>query len=174
MITNTALIKRQRRAGLNGCGLGALDLAINKSAFVVGEAPGYTVSGAAINSPVLWNSTKNGLPTGENLSDYGHKTDGVGVWSSSGGAWLPEHQGYWTKTVSVGGETDTVSFQVLPQSGNQPLSTGGSLPRAQVAQSPQSEGWLTGDFDLGGYKIPKIAAYAAIGFLAFTMLGKRR
>jgi hypothetical protein len=90
-----------------------------------------------------------------------------------------DQQGYWTKTATVGDESGTVAFQVLPQGGSQTVPytppsgvlVGGGM---QAPKAAASDGWLSGDFDLGGYKIPKIAAYAAVGFIAFTMLGKRK
>jgi hypothetical protein len=177
MFNNVAL--NQRRRGFSGCGLGALNLAINKSNFVIGEAPGYSITGAPINAPILWSSTRNGLPTGENQSGYGQSTDGLGVWSGSGGNFTIDQQGYWTKTATVGDESGTVAFQVLPQGGSQTVPytppsgvlIGGGM---QVPKATANDGWLSGDFDLGGYKIPKIAAYAAVGFIAFTMMGKRK
>lgn len=156
---------------MNGCGLGALDLAINKSTFVVGEAPGYSVSGAAIDSPILWSSVRNGLPTGENLTDYGHKTDAMGVWSAPGGNWTAEHVGQWSKSVKVGDEVDSVIFQVLPTSGaSNSTNAPSNVPVIQPATSP---GFFDGDVDLFGYKIPKIAAYGG-GALALYLLLKKK
>lgn len=173
MITNAALIQRRRQ--LSGCGLGALDLAINKSTFIVGEAPGYSVSGAAVNSPVLWSSVRNGLPTGENLTDYGHKTDAMGVWSAPGGNWTAEHIGQWSKSVKVGDEVDSVVFQVLPAAGassstnaptNAPITT-------TTTTTQKADGFLDGEIDLFGYKVPKIAAYGGGALLAYLLFKKK-
>ncbi len=174
MITNATL--NQRRRGLAGCGMGALSLAMNKSNFLVGEAPGYSIAGAQAAQPVFWSSTKNGLPTGENLSGYGHTTDAQGVWAGVGNQWTNEQQGAWTKTATVGGESATVAFQVMPQSGGQPTTTGTPVivQTTTPAAQPTTNGWLTGDFDFGGYKIPKVAAYAAAAFVVYTMFGRKR
>lgn len=161
----------RRRSGLSACGLGALDLTINKTTFLPGEAPGYSVSGAAISSPILWSSQKNGAPTGENLSDYGHRTDAMGVWSAPGGNFSAEQIGQWSKTVKVGDETDSVVFTVLPSSG---ASNSTNAPtNAPITQAAQAPGFLDGDIDLFGYKIPKVAAYGG-GALALWLLLKKK
>lgn len=157
-----------RARGLGNCGLGALDLLINKTLFNVGEAPMYTVIGATPNAAVLWNSTQNGLPTGENKSDYGHKTDSVGSWSAAGGNWVPAHAGTWTKSVSVGDEVDTVAFTVLPQGATtQPVA---SIPYPSSNTVNQSS---SDDIDLMGFKVPRTAAYIGGALLAFYLLKKK-
>lgn len=164
------LATARRIHGLSG--LGALDLTINKSSFLVGEAPGYSVSGGAINAPLLWNSTKNGEPTGENDTDYGHKTDNVGVWTGAGGNWTTDQIGQWTKTVKVGGETDSVVFQVLPTSG-QTNNTGGTV---YVPISRPSTPLLNANdtIDLFGYQVPKMYAYIGGAVLAYLLFFKKR
>jgi len=160
----------QRRRGLSGCGLGALDLAISKSTFIVGEAPGYSVSGAPINSPILWSSQRNGAPTGENLTDYGHRTDAMGVWSAPGGNWTAEQIGQWSKTAKVGDEVDSVIFSVLPSSGAQTLP---ATTTTTTTTTPKADGFFDGDVDLFGYKVPKLAAYGG-GALAIWLLFKKK
>ena len=147
-------------------GLGALDLLINKTNFTVGEAPGYSVSGAGINAPILWSSTRNGLPTGENLSDYGHKTDGVGVWGGAGGNWTIDHTGQWTKTVKVGEETDSVVFQVLP-------SPSDPRPTVQYVTVPGAAQANSDTIDLFGYQLPKMAVYIGAAIGAYLLLKKK-
>lgn len=151
-------------------GLGALDLQINKGIFSVSEAPFYTVTGAAPDAAVLWSSTRDGLPTGETLTDYGHRTDGVGVWSQAGGNWTIDHIGQWTKTVKVGGETDTVAFQVLPVPGvASPAVQTVTVPGAtQVPVAPADD-----TIELFGYQLPRMAVYIGGGLLAYLLLRKK-
>jgi hypothetical protein len=148
-------------------GLGALDLLINKSTFVVGEAPGYSISGAAINAPVLWSSTKDGLPTGENQSDYGHKTDAVGVWAGPGGNWTVDQAGQWTKTVKVGDETDTVSFQVLP-------SPADPKPTVQYVTVPGKSLFSGDTIDLFGWQLSKTTVLVGGAIIAYLLFFKKR
>ena len=164
---------QQRYHQLSGCGLGALDLAINKSTFVVGEAPGYSVSGGAINAPILWSSVRNGLPTGETLTDYGHKTDSMGVWSQAGGNWTAEHVGQWSKSVKVGDEVDSVVFQVLPASGTQTTTTPAPTPTTTPAP-PKASGFFDGTIDLFGYELPKAAVYIGGALAAYLLFFKKR
>lgn len=172
MFDNAAL--NMKRRGLSACGLGALDLTINKSNFLVGEAPGYSVSGAAINAPILWSSTKNGLPSGENLSDYGHKTDAMGVWSAPGGNWTTDQVGQWTKSVKVGDETDTVLFSVLSQGGAQHVTPGSGTAVTPAPKVVDEPGFFDGDVDLFGYRIPKLAAYGGGALLAYLLFIKKK
>lgn len=153
-------------------GLGALDLLMNKSNYTVGEAPFFTVTGGTPEMPVLWSSTKNGLPTGEANTDYGHKTDAVGVWSGAGGNWTNENVGQWTKSVKIGSEVDTAAFQVLP-AGVQ--STGGGnvyIPPSQ--QQRNQPGFFDEEMNLFGYDLPKWLVYGAgAGLLYWTFFKKK-
>lgn len=163
-------VAQARLRGL--CGLGALDLLINKSTFLVGEAPGYSISGAAINAPILWSSTKNGLPTGETLSDYGHKTDGVGVWAQAGGNWTVDQVGQWTKTAKVGDETDSVVFQVLPAGGGQ-QTTGGTV-YVPVSSAPKPLPSAHDTINLLGYDLPAWAVYGGAALAAYLLFFKKK
>jgi hypothetical protein len=88
-------------------------LAMDKTSYLVGEAPLYTVTGAPPNSPIYWSSTRNGVSTGETNVFYGHYTDEDGGFTAYGGAWRDIDPGTWTKTVSIGGQTSTFQFSVI-------------------------------------------------------------
>lgn len=153
-------------------GLGAIDLLVNKSVFSVGEAPMYSVTGAVPNADIAWSSTRDGLPTGENQSTYGQKTDALGVWGGAGSPFSPTQVGTWTKTASIGGANDTASFQVLP------LATTGAGANVVLVpsgnQKPAAQaGWLDGDIEILGVKIPKAAAYAGGALIAWMVLKKK-
>ena len=160
------------QARLRGlCGLGALDLQINKASFLVGEAPGYSVSGGAINAPLLWSSTRGGAPTGENDSDYGHKTDTVGVWTGAGGNWATDQTGQWSKTVKVGGETDSVVFQVLPPGGQ---STTGGTVYVPVPSPNRPLPSVNDTINLFGYELPAWAVYGGAALAVYLLVFKKK
>jgi hypothetical protein len=82
----------------------------NKSTYVVGETPTYTVNGPA-NQPIYWSSWFNGVAT-EVDAFYGQYTDAGGHWSGQGAAWQASQIGSWVRRAKVGGGTGLVSFQV--------------------------------------------------------------
>jgi Ricin-type beta-trefoil lectin domain len=86
-------------------------VAVNSSAYFVGQAPTYTVTGTP-NSPIYWSSTKNGVSTGESDAFYGHYTDGNGNWSGGAAAWTAGDVGFWTRSVRIGTQSGTASFTV--------------------------------------------------------------
>jgi Peptidase family M23 len=88
-------------------------LSMDKSTYLVGEAPLYTVRNAAPDAPIYWSSTRNGVSTGESNAFYGHYTDADGNFTAYGGTWQDTHTGTWTKTVSIGGRTSTFQFSVI-------------------------------------------------------------
>ena len=90
----------------------ALILKIDTSAYLVGETPVYTISGASPNSQIRWSSTLNNQSTGESNAYYGQITDSNGFWQGQGGIWQTSHLGQWTKTATVGGQQITASFGV--------------------------------------------------------------
>lgn len=145
-------------------GLGALDLQMNKSAYYVGEAPTYTVTGAKPETPILWTSTQNGVASGEQNADYGQRTDASGAWSSSGSAFGTAQQGQWVKTASVGGETDTAPFQVLPLGVQQPTPGGVYYVGVPAASKPASD-----TINLFGYALPSYAVYIGAAVLLWFM-----
>src|SRR3989344_1137832 len=90
----------------------ALSLNINTTAYLVGEAPTYTISGATPNSQIKWSSTRNGSSTGENSAYYGQITNGSGYWQGSGASWQSSQLGQWTKTATIGTASMAASFGV--------------------------------------------------------------
>lgn len=170
---NYTLAKRMRSCR----GLGALDLLMNKTSYVAGESPWYSITGAQPDSEVHWSSTKNGLPTGENDAYYNHNTNAAGVWSGAGGAWTNEQVGQWTKTVQVGNESDSITFQVLP-AGVTSTPGGGNVyvpPSQQQQQKPSNQpGFFDETIDLFGYDLPKWAVYAVgAGAIYWTFFKKK-
>jgi hypothetical protein len=87
-------------------------LTMDKTSYLVGETPLYTVRNAPPNSPVYWSSTVGGNPTGEVRAFYGHYTDSGGNWSGYGGTWTDANVGVWTKTVDIGSQSSTYMFSV--------------------------------------------------------------
>ena len=158
-------------------GFEGINLGINKQAFLVGDAPNYSITGAAPNTPVLWTSTKNGLPTGENLSQYaGQTTDANGNSTGSGGVWTSNDIGTWTKTATVGNENFTVSFTVAPLGATSSGSASGqlipyySLPGQRVSSAAAS----SDNINVFGYNVPRTPSYIAVAALAFYLVkGKK-
>lgn len=148
-------------------GLGALLLSINKPAFLVGEAPTYTIQGAAPNTEILWSSTKGGNSTGENATDYGQKTDANGVLTGSGSPWQSNDIGAWTKTAKVGDEISTVAFAVNPNSPPATLPPGYVYPVGTV-QAPAAD-----TVNLFGTQVSKPIFYGGLALLAVLLLKKK-
>lgn len=166
------------RQGLNGNsfpqGMGGLSLGINKSNFVVGEVPTYVILGAAPNAPVLWTSTLNGLPTGENQTNYGQTTDANGNLTGPGGAWTAEQVGTWTKTASVNGENFTVAFTVLPTASSSSTSSGTWIPYyANPTVRTATPAAPADNINVFGVDLPRIPIYIACAFVGYSMIKKR-
>lgn len=154
-------------------GFGALGLGINKTQFLVGDAPTYVITGAAPNTPVLWSSTKNGIGTGETQSNYGQVTDANGNLTGSGGAWTSNDLGTWTKTATVGNENFTVTFSVVPLTATTAAAGNWypyySLPGSRAAAPAASASTI----NIAGYDIPSWVVYAGGLLLAWKFLGKK-
>ena len=73
----------------------------------------YAVTGPA-NQPIYWSSWRNGVPTGEDNSFYGHYTNADGVFTATVGAWTPGTEGHWIKQINIGGVLRQVEFDVTP------------------------------------------------------------
>lgn len=86
-------------------------LGTDKPAYLVGESPTYTVTGAP-NSPIFWTSTRNGAPTGEDHAFYGQFTNASGRATVTGGAWTDSDVGNWMKQVTISGVDGRVFFEV--------------------------------------------------------------
>lgn len=155
-------------------GMGALSLGINKATFLVGEVPTYSIIGAAPNTPVLWTSTRNGLSTGENQSNYGQTTDANGNLTGNGSPWAAEQVGTWTKTATVGNENFTVAFTVIPQTAQAAASAANWYPyygpARQVAAAPAAP---TDNINIFGYDVPRIPFYIACAFIGYGLVKKK-
>lgn len=89
----------------------------NKATYCVGENALYTISGnqSLVGSKITWTSTKNGNPTLELNSDYGHT-----LWSQNGGSfwtdysytWKTEDVGNWSKTAKINNVSRISNFEV--------------------------------------------------------------
>lgn len=93
-------------------------LRMNQSSYSVGEFATYVVTGAQPNSKILWSSWKDGVSTGEENADYGHRTDANGNWSATAGSWDIAHVGLWKKQATVAGRHLITSFRVGPRALN--------------------------------------------------------
>jgi|HubBroStandDraft_3_1064219.scaffolds.fasta_scaffold01537_3 hypothetical protein len=87
-------------------------LALDKGVYAAGDAPRYTLTGAAPNSPIYWSSWLNGASTGETNAYYQQNTDANGNWSAFGGQWSAGNAGTWVKQAGVGGSSVAVTFEV--------------------------------------------------------------
>ncbi len=89
----------------------------------IGALTTYSIT-STVNGPIVWTSTFNGQPTGENNSYPGQNLtpqNGVYVWSAVGDYWGDHFHsgnpladvGTWTKTATINGvQSNTVTFQV--------------------------------------------------------------
>ena len=144
-------------------------LSVNPVTQAVGYATIFSITGGPPNAEIAWSSTLNGVPTGEDHAMYaGQVTDANGNWSASGGNWPASMAGEWEKIAYVYPPDGTppwtahVSFRVVAGQGAPPqtLPTGTPPPTntGQPGGSP-----LSGTFNIGGYQVPKVAAYITIG-----------
>ncbi len=167
----------RKRSGMNDNsffrGFGALGLGINKTQFLVGDAPTYVITGAAPNTPVLWSSTKNGIGTGETQSNYGQVTDANGNLTGSGGAWTSNDLGTWTKTATVGNENFTVTFTVLPLTATTTTGSGNWYPYYSLPGTRTAAPSTGSTINIAGYDIPSWVVYAGGLLLAWKFLGKK-
>jgi len=94
-------------------------LCVNRQSYAVGEFTTYTITNAPPNSPIFWSSWKDGVSTGEENANYGHRTNASGQWSATAGMWEMAHVGLWKKQATVGGRSFVVSFRVMPRALNE-------------------------------------------------------
>lgn len=159
-----------KKRGMSG--LGALSFTMDKANYYVGDAPTYNIAGGTPFTEVLWSSNKNGVSTGEVLSDYGHRTDGNGNLVTSGGNWTSDQLGAWSKSVNVAGESAAVGFGVTAAPAYvPPINPAYNAPQTAIARANNSSDPDT--FNILGYDIPKLVVYAGIGLLAYHFLGKK-
>lgn len=119
------------------------DFSLVATSFCVGTQPTYSVVGTAnlVNYPIIWSSTFNGSPTGENNAYVGQTiaaSNGQASWSGVGSTWTNVHIGQWTKTATINGVTKTVHFEVkdcTPVSTYKPVIC---APKNQTVQTNQT------------------------------------
>ena len=104
------------RAGLRG--LGALSLGVNKANVRVGEDFTYSVRGGPPNAKIYWSSKKDGIPTAEVNTYYGHLTDASGNFDATI-TWPEMFIGEWIKYIVIydaagNAYSAAVAFNVLP------------------------------------------------------------
>jgi|GEM_PF-3215666 len=108
------------------------------------DRPFYTVQASQnlANAKVVWSSTQNGKPTGEENASYQHRLDSNAFWDGYGHPWRIQDIGRWTKTASITKDfnsisavSNKVSFEVKdctpkPQKCEDPdaINYGGPLP----------------------------------------------
>jgi uncharacterized repeat protein (TIGR01451 family) len=98
------------------CGGGAeeFNLSITPSEVCVGNQSNVVISNASSNlngKQIFWTSTKNGQPTGEDMSGYNQYISNGG-WSGASGTWNSSHAGNWVKTATIGNTSRSASFIV--------------------------------------------------------------
>ncbi|GAA1873520.1 alpha-lytic protease prodomain-containing protein [Asanoa iriomotensis] len=106
---------------------------VSRKQFAVGETVSFAVTGPP-NQPILWSSTVNGASSGESNAFYGQHTDANGMFLTAV-PWTDGRAGTWVKSVSVGGRTAQISFDVtaptppppppMPRVGPLATATGG-------------------------------------------------
>ena len=99
-------------AGIAAPGVPAVQLTVDRTSFVVGESPVYTVVGGP-SAPIQWSGARNGAVVERDI-DLGHTTDGTGRWTGSWHQWQPGQEGDWIRYARVGGRLATVSMTVEP------------------------------------------------------------
>jgi hypothetical protein len=94
------------------CSATPFKLRVDRTTYVPGEAPRYTIEGAAPGMPITWSSWKDGASSGEVNANYGQVTNGAGGWSAVGGAWTTSHRGLWVKEATICGAKARMHFYV--------------------------------------------------------------
>lgn len=115
--------------------LGALSITADKSTYLPGDIPTFTITGGEPGSDLMWSSYYNGQPwAGEWGVAYGHRLDGAGAYTArAGNGWAASQLGSWKKEITAyapDGSTETASVTVnvaapTPVSGP-PVQSGGS------------------------------------------------
>ncbi len=153
---------------LGALGVIGLALSTDKSSYLVGEKPLYTVTAAIPGSAVTWSSYKDEVATAEHNVDYGHVISPNGTAELEGGAWTESDVGRWQKEVIVTAPDGTMSraeaFFVVRS----------SAPVAPGTTPAPSTGILDQQIDLPLVgRVPLVGALAA-GGLAIYLLTKKR
>jgi hypothetical protein len=165
-------------AKLNGetmLGLLTLALRTDKSSYLVGEKPVYTLQNAQPGSVVKWTSFKDGQPTGEYEENYGGIIGNIGGAELTGGPWTEAQAGRWQKIAVVfapdgSRSTAEVFFNVQP-----------TASAVTTTPQPAASSWLSGNFsfDLFGNAVSinrgAGLAIGAVGLWAiWNSSGKRK
>lgn len=114
---------------------GGTTITTDKTTYHVGESPTYRVTGPAYTT-LLWSSTLNGVPTGETDANYGHVTDGLGIWTGTLDPWPASAVGSWVKRVRLGDLTAEVHFDVVADTPAQPVQLLVDKSSYNVGESP--------------------------------------
>ncbi|MDO8558422.1 MAG: hypothetical protein Q7S09_04535 [bacterium] len=148
---------------------GAILLALDKASYGAGEVPIYTITGGAPNSDILWSSWKDGVPTGEQNTFYGHVTDASGNWTGAGYAWVPRLAGSWVKKVSINSFTADAVFSVFSSVGDKKC---GSLSGLNVICLNRGDSYIldgTIVYGAGPAEPPKMSIGAAgLGYIPMS------
>lgn len=155
---------------LGALGVIGLDLETDKTTYVVGEKPFYTITGAIPGSSVAWTSWKDEAPTSEYLIEYTAARIGPnGTLEIEGPAWTEADVGRWQKEILV----------IAPETGAKSRAQVFFMVRAATATSPgtpppaATDGFLSQRINLFGFDLPLIGVLAA-GGLGFYFLSKKR
>lgn len=155
---------------LGALGVIGLDLETDKTTYLVGEKPLYTITGAIPGSRVAWSSWKDEEPTSEYLTEYGQVIGANGTLEIEGGAWAEADIGRWQKEILVIAPDTTESHraQVFFVVRSATPATGGDTPLP-----PATDGIFSQRINLFGYDLPLLGVIAA-GGLGFYFLSKKR
>lgn len=86
-------------------------LSPDRKAYVPGDTPLYSITGAPPDTAILWSSWKDGAQV-QNSQDLGQTTDGAGSWTGAGPAFAPGDAGFWRRQASVGGLAAEARYNV--------------------------------------------------------------
>jgi hypothetical protein len=82
----------------------------DRTSYLVGQTPVYTITGAEPSRAILWSSTRNGTLTTEVDASYGHTTNTSGAFTGSYHSWT--QAGTWVKYARVNGRLTSVTVTV--------------------------------------------------------------
>jgi hypothetical protein len=132
---------------------------VNKGNFMVGEQPTYTITGAAPNQTVFWNTWLNGTPIQLNFANGA--TNASGFATIAAGAWAANTVGNWTIQVVVSGKASnsiglTVAAPVLTLSANKAVYNVGEFPVYTITGGAPNQtvfwnSWLNGTPAVAGF-----------------------
>jgi len=148
-------------------GLGALTLAMDKQAYLVGETPTYMIQGGLPNAQIAWTSFKDGAATGEYQASYGQTLDAEGkAVIPAAGPWTADQVGLWEKTLIVldperPWNPPTAQFFFT-------VSSSSAAPAGSSGRDDSGSSFFDKSVSIFGQRIPVVGLIAVGGLLVFT------